>query len=206
LGQEATCICEWNGESARVKALVEPPELILRGEIRKRIPFAQMRQLRAENGALRFKFSAATVLLRLDAATAENWVRKFSAPLPSLAKKLGITPESTVWMMGVVDDASLQSALVQARAVRQKDADLILARANTEPELRRAFKSAAKATNAGVPIWILYRKGNGHPIGESGVRGAGLAARLVDVKVASVSKTLTALKFVRRTNSLRSES
>ncbi len=48
MGREATCMCEWNGEMARVKALIEPPELILRGEIRRRLLFSELQQLRAE--------------------------------------------------------------------------------------------------------------------------------------------------------------
>jgi hypothetical protein len=198
LGQEANCICEWDGETVRVKALIEPPELILRGEIRKRIPFGEMRQVSATAGALRFKFDGAAVLLKLDPATAESWARKFLSPPPSLAKKLGITSESTIWMIGDVDDVALKAVLGEARAVAEKGADVILARVNTQADLQRAFKSAAGKTRAGVPIWIVYRKGPGHAISEADVRSAGLAAGIVDVKVASVSPALTGLKFVRR--------
>jgi hypothetical protein len=202
MGREATCMCEWNGEMARVKALIEPPELILRGEIRQRLPFSELRQLRAEGGALRFKCGSDTVTLKLDASTAEKWAKAILAPPPSLAKKLGITPESTVWMMGEIDDAALENALTEARRVVRKGpgvgADVIVVRVNTAAELVRAFKITVKATSNGVPIWIVYRKGPGHAISESDVRAAGLAAGIVDVKVASVSPTLTGLKFVRR--------
>ncbi len=77
-------------------------------------------------------------------------------------------------------------------------ADVIVARVNSAAELARAFKTAAKRTSNGVPIWIVYRKGPGHAISEADVRETGLAAGIVDVKVASVSPTLTGLKFVRR--------
>jgi len=192
---------------ARVKALIEPPELILRGEIRRRLPFSELRQLRAEGGALRFKYGSDAVTLKLDASTAEKWVKAILAPPPRLAKKLGITPESAVWMIGEIDDAALESALAEARRVSGRGAgggaDVILARVNTAAELVRAFKTAAKRTSSGVPIWIVYRKGPGHAISESDVRAAGLAAGIVDVKVTSVSPTLTALKFVRRKNPKR---
>lgn len=102
--------------------------------------------------------------------------------------------------MGTVDDAALKTALKEARAVARKGADVIVARVNTAEQLAQAFKSAAKETSAGVPIWIVYRKGSGHAIGEANVRSAGLAAGIVDVKVASVSPLLTALKFVKRKN------
>ena len=144
MGQEANCICEWGGETARVKALVEPPELILRGEIRRRLPFSELRQVRAEGGTLRFKFGSDVVVLKLGAAMAEKWAKAILTPPPSLAKKLGITPESTVWVIGTVDDAALETAVGEARMAARKGADVIVARVNTSAELARAFKSAAK--------------------------------------------------------------
>ncbi len=208
MGREATCMCQWNGEMARVKALIEPPELILRGEIRRRLPFSELRQLRAESGALRFKYGSDAVTLKLEASTAEKWAKAILAPPPSLAKKLGITQESTVWVIGEVDDVALESALAEARRVARRGtgvgADVIVARVNSAAELARAFKTAAKRTSNGAPIWIMYRKGPGHAINESDVRETGLAAGIVDVKVASVSPVLTGLKFVRRKNPKRS--
>jgi hypothetical protein len=200
MGSEAQCVCGWNGETARVKALVEPPELILRGEIRRRLPFSALRQVRAEHGALRFKIGSEVVTLKLGQATAEKWAEAILTPPPSLAKKLGVSAESTVWVIGKMDDAALETALCEARKTSRIGADVILARVNTTAELKRAFKSAAKETSGGVPIWIIYRKGPGHPIGEADVRSAGLAAGIVDVKVASVSPQLTGLKFVKRKN------
>jgi len=40
MGREATCACDWGGAKTEVKALLEPPELILRGSLRNRIPIA----------------------------------------------------------------------------------------------------------------------------------------------------------------------
>jgi len=200
MGREANCLCEWNGEMVRVKALVEPPELILRGEIRRRLPFSEMSQVRADGAALRFKFGGDAVALKLGAPTAEKWAKAILTPPPSLAKKLGVSAESTAWVIGTIDDPALGTALGEARTASRKGADLIVARVNTAAELARAFKAAAMETSAGVPIWIVYRKGAGHAIGEADVRSAGIAAGIVDVKVASVSPQLTALKFVRRRN------
>ena len=61
MGREAECTCDWNGTSARVKALIEPPELILRGGMKHRIPFAQMRDVRADGEWLRFEFRGESV-------------------------------------------------------------------------------------------------------------------------------------------------
>jgi hypothetical protein len=198
MGREANCVCNWNGAPAQVKALVEPPDLILRGEIRRRMPLAQLHQVRADRGALRFTFGEDDVALILDAAAAEKWAKVILTPAPSLAKKLGITAESTLCVIGEVDDAALEKAIGEARVVARNGAGIILARVNTKAELTRAFKSAAKETSDGAALWIVYRKGPGHAINESDVRSAGLETGIVDVKVASVSPQLTALKFVKR--------
>ncbi len=56
-------------------------------------------------------------------------------------------------------------------------------------------KKLAKDLQGAAALWIVYPKGH-KAITESDVRGAGLKAGLVDVKVASFSVTHTALKFV----------
>src|SRR5258708_5669827 len=114
MGREAECACDWNGTSARVKALVEPPELILRGGIRRRVPFAEMVQVRADGDRLRFNFRGENVWLELGDVLAAKWVRSPSAPPPPLAKKLGITAGTVVRMIGAPDDDALQQAIATA--------------------------------------------------------------------------------------------
>jgi hypothetical protein len=198
MGREASCVCEWNGTPARVKALLEPPELILRGSLRARIPFAEMKRVTAVGGRLQFSFGADKVCLVLDDAMAAKWAKALLTAPPTLAKKLGIAPGSAVRIIGTIDDDALQKALTDARQVADGSAALILARVNTPAELKASFRKASDLLANGVPIWIVYRKGPGHAINESDVRSAGLAAGIVDVKVASVSAQLTALKFVKR--------
>jgi hypothetical protein len=199
--QESACICEWDGAPARVKATLEPPELILRGEIRKRIPFSRMKNVRAEGGALRFIVDETAVLLWLDSKTAESWAKKFVAPPPSLAKKMGIAAATRIRVIGTVDDEALRGAIAEGTEAGSRDSDLIIARVNTPAELSRALRSAATQLAQGVPIWFVYRKGPGHPLSENDVRSAGLAAGIVDTKIASVSSSLTALRFVKRRTS-----
>jgi hypothetical protein len=200
MGREANCICEWGGETARVKALLEPPELILRRDIRRRLLFSELRQVRVEGAALRFKFEGDVVALTLGATTAEKWAKAILTPPPSLAMKLDILPRSTIRTIGKIDDDALLEAVNEARTVARGKADLIVARVNTHAELKSAFKRAGESVKDGVAIWIAYRKGPGHAISESDVRSAGLATGIVDVKVASVSAQLTTLKFVKRKN------
>ncbi|HTA19387.1 MAG TPA: DUF3052 domain-containing protein, partial [Polyangia bacterium] len=62
-------------------------------------------------------------------------------------------------------------------------------------DLGRVATIAKRLTPAGG-LWIVRPKGTDTPITEGAVRAAGLAAGLVDVKVAAFSPTHSALKFV----------
>jgi hypothetical protein len=198
MGQEARCLCHWNGTAAEVKALLEPPDLILRGGIRHRVPFAQMKQVRAEGDQLLFLFEGRSIALKLGSALATKWARALLKPPASLAKKLGVRPETTVHTIGDVDDPALKKALTESRAVSHIRGDLIVARVGTPAELSTTLKRAAVSLSRGVPIWLIYRKGPGHALNESLVRSTALAAGIVDTKVAAISDQLTGLRFVKR--------
>ena len=198
MGREATCICDWNGTKAEVRALIEPPDLILRGALRRRIPMVEIKSVRAERGSLRFTFDGNRVVLHVGDSAAARWAEALLKPPPSLARKLGIAAETTVRMIGKVDDPAIEEALAAAKNVSRRNGDLILARVNTPDDLRAALGKAADALIRGIPIWFIYRKGPGHPLNENLVRATALAAGIVDTKVAAVSATLTALRFVRR--------
>jgi Protein of unknown function (DUF3052) len=198
MGRKAICTCVWNGEKHEVKALLEPPELILREELRCKVPFAKMKRVRADGDWLRFTVGAESVALKLGRAMAAKWVEALLKPPPTLAKKLGITPEITVRMIGPADDAALKSALAEAKDVSERKGDLILARVDTPADLTQALKKASDQLKAGVPIWFIYRKGSGHPLNENQVRETALATGIVDTKIAAVSSDFSALRFVRR--------
>ncbi len=198
MGREAECECAWNGGRCRVKALLEPPDLVLRGEIRRRLPLAQLKEIRAGGETLHFAAGEETFALALGSVLAQKWVKALTTPPPTLAGKLGISGDTVVRLVGNADDDALRSALASARAVAEKDADLIVARVNTPDELAHALRTTAKQLAARVPIWFIYPKGRGHALSENDVRSTGLAAGIVDTKVCAVSATLTGLRFVRR--------
>jgi hypothetical protein len=202
MGRESECICECNGKTGSVKALLEPPDLILRGEIGRRLPLAELKQIRVDGGKLHFAAAEETFALALGSAMAQKWVKALTIPPPSLANKLGISGDIVVRMVGVVDDDALRAALSLAKAIAEKNADLILARVNTPDELGQALRTTAKQLAARVPIWFIYPKGRGHALTENDVRSRGLAAGIVDTKVCAVSATLTGLRFVKRRTDL----
>jgi hypothetical protein len=198
MGQEALCACTCNGTTAQVKALIEPPELILRGGLRRRIPFAAMRQVRAEGDLLRFTVPGESFSLALGSQCAAKWVHAVLKPPPSLAKKMGITPETTVRFIGTIDDAALEKALAEARKISKDKGELIVARVHAPRDLAAALKKAEADLARGLPVWLVYRKGPGHALHEGMVRSAGLAAGVVDTKVCALSEALTGLRFVKR--------
>ena len=198
MGREAQCTCIWNGTKNEVKALLEPPELILRGGTRKRIPFAKMRGMKADGDLLRFTVGGENVVLLLGRERAAKWADTVLKPPPTVAKKLGITRETTVWLIGSADDTALSSALAEAKAVSRRGSDLIVARVDTPADLHSVLTKANDQLSSGVPIWFVYRKGPRHPLNESLVRSTALATGIVDTKVAAVSAEFTALRFVKR--------
>jgi len=198
MGREATCACMWNGDRHQVKALLEPPELILRGELRHRISFAKISSLKAVGDYLAFSVDGYSVRLQLGSTMAQKWADVIVKPPPSLAKKLGITNEMTVHMIGPVDDSALKASLTEAKAVSLSKGDLILARVDTQADLKAVLAKAAGQLNSSIPIWFIYRKGPGHPLNENLVREAALATGIVDTKIAAVSAEFSALRFVKR--------
>jgi hypothetical protein len=121
-----------------------------------------------------------------------------NAPPPTLAMKLGITPDTRIKVIGSVDDEALRNALAEGQMVARGVADVVIARVNSRPELEGAIERSLNHVLNGAHLWIVYRKGKGHAINENDVRDTGLAAGIVDVKIAAVSEQLTGLKFVRR--------
>ena len=198
MGREALCTCAWNGKKHQVKALLEPPELILRGDIRRRMPFAQIENVKADGNHLLLTFEGDTVRLNLGSAMASKWAEAMLKAPPTLARKLGITSEITVHMIGSADDPAIAAALAEAKSVSPNKGDLILARVDTPADLAAALRKSSAQLSAGVPIWFVYRKGPGHPLNENLVRTTALATGIVDTKIAAVSAELSALRFVKR--------
>jgi hypothetical protein len=197
MGREATCRCQWSETTANVKALLESGELILRGELRKRVPFNEIKSIKLQSDKLCFTVQGEPVSLSLGETTATKWATAIKTP-PSLAHKLGISAKSIVHVIGKVEDAALKAALAEAGKISPRDGNMVIASVDTPESLHAAlFKSNAELL-AGTPLWVVYPKGPGHKLSESSVRSTLLASNMVDSKVAAVSPRLTALRFTRR--------
>jgi hypothetical protein len=194
MGREATCDCTFDGTTAKVKALLETSEIILRGPIRLTAPLNAIKNIRVESGTLCFSLDRHPIQLHLGAKAAESWAKKLKTPPPTLADKLGITGK-TVRTIGPIADKALNSALTSAALVRAEDPDIILSQIDTPESLAATLRAAKSQLVRSIPIWLVYRKGPGYPINEAGIRTTLRAQGLIDTKVASVSEHLTALRF-----------
>jgi hypothetical protein len=197
MGREANCLCSWAEESGPCKVQLETHELIVRGTIRRRVPLEELKDISVLGDQLRFRAGQDHVVLKLGPELALSWAKKMSTPPPTLASKLGITSSSRVRQCGALLPPELQVALAQAASVDSNDPTLILAGVYSSADLSIVL-ARHSCTPGNPPLWVIYPKGPGHAINESEIRAALRAAGLIDTKVASVSPTHTALKFIRR--------
>jgi hypothetical protein len=195
VGREAVCTCDWAGTVAEVRALLETTELILRGDIRKRVAFQKIEGVKVVSDGLCFMVDTERVQLVLGGSVAAKWAATITGPPASLARKLGITDKTVVRTIGSIDDENLKVALKEAARVSSEGANLIVACVDTPESLKKVLKQAGDALANSVPIWIVYPKGSGHLLNEGAIGTALRGNGLMDTKVASVSSTLTALKF-----------
>ncbi len=195
MGREARCAATWGARRGDVSAHLESTELAVRGAFRARAALASLRDVRADGGTLYFRAGDDDVALVLGAA-APRWAAAIAAPPPSLATKLGIAGKR-VLVEGALDDAALAAAVATATQTYAGDAELIVARVDDADELARIARDRRTLLDAGLPMWVVYTKGARAPLGETAVRALLRERGLMDLKVASVSGTLTALKFAR---------
>jgi hypothetical protein len=122
-------------------------------------------------------------------------------PLP---KKLGIKAGFRVRLANAPADvrAELHDALVECKVAKRGDAlDFAMMFTKSSGELTKEFPRTAKLLAPAGMFWVSWPKkssGVATDVDENVVRGIGLDAGLVDVKVCAVTEVWSGLKFVRR--------
>jgi hypothetical protein len=196
MGAELKCRARFGKQAGEGKALLETSELIFRGAFRLKIPFAQMKSVKAVDGELRVEFAEGKATFELG-PQAEKWAHKILHPKTRI-EKLGIKPGAKVSVIGALEDgferelAEVTSAVTRGKVT--PDAEWIFFCAETAKDLAQGAK-IAKSLKGATALWIVYPKGH-KDITETDVIGTGRAAGLKDVKVVGFSATHTALKFV----------
>jgi len=187
------------------KAYLETEFVLFRGTERVRIGLKELESVKADGGVLRLSFPGGLLELELGKA-AGKWREKILHP-PSRLAKLGVGAGVRVRLVGTFEsdfEAELRESKCELdaetrrrgvkRGEEKEGVDLVLFSAGEASELAEIaeLKKAIKRDGA---LWVVYPKGV-KVIREMDVLGAGRAAGLKDVKVASFSATHTALKFV----------
>jgi hypothetical protein len=122
-------------------------------------------------------------------------------PLP---KKLGIKAGFRVRLANAPEEvcAELREALAQCTVVKDVDTlDFVMMFTKSRTDLAKEFSRTAKRLAPAGMLWVSWPKkssGVATDVDENVVRGIGLDAGLVDVKVCAVTEVWSGLKFVRR--------
>ena len=119
----------------------------------------------------------------------------------SLLEKLGVKPGSKVAVVGIGDDGfmkQLRERTSDIAAGKPKGkCDLVFLGATTRADLER-IKGVKSWIEPNGAIWVIRPKGGRSEIRDTDVIDAGLAAGLVDNKIASFSDTHGAMRLVYR--------
>ena len=198
MGREASAEGRCGPESGPVKALLESHEIILRGAIRRRFELSRIEALSISGDTLRFRVGAEEIDLDLGAKEAAAWLRKISAPPPTLAEKLGIGPARKVLFFGEAPEPLLREALHDFQAKTPGEAVVALAVVTNEAVLAEAIAEHARAMPAQAPLWIVHPKGAKASLTDGQVRATMRGLGFIDSKSSAVSDAFTATRYALR--------
>jgi hypothetical protein len=189
MGREARCVVQRDGERAEAKALLETDELIVRSPFRIAVPRREITAARAEGDHLTVEWPDGSVDLELGEREAARWAHEIANP-KTLADKLGVKPGQRVLLVGD-PDAELVGA---GTRVEQGPADVVFVAIESTGDLALIGSLQHEIASDGA-IWTIRPKGRAD-LTEAMVIGAGRDAGLTDIKIAKISDTHTAMKFV----------
>jgi hypothetical protein len=199
MGTEITGEAKYRRGSYRVSLHLDSKTLTLRDELKLSISLKDVRQAVPKDGQLTVAWNDDKIVLHVGAQS-ERLAKKILNP-PSLLEKLGIKPDSSVSVVGLDDKPFLEELRQRADLVTNGKANpqsnIIIVRVDGRKNLER-LKALRRSLKSDGAIWVLWKKGQKGPndVKESDVMSAAKTHGLVDVKVASFSDELSALKLV----------
>jgi hypothetical protein len=193
MGREAVTKCTWLQQSGEIKVLLETREVILRGEIRAKIPRASITEVTVKGDTLSVKAGNETLRLQLGPKEAKKWADILLKPPPTLAEKLGIDTKVKVFVIGNIDDRDLAAALSGSITQSIQDASMFVAMLRSEPDLETTMKTIGKASSH--HIWCIYGKGKAATISDAMIRTFMRNQQYIDSKACAVSGHLTATRY-----------
>ncbi|MGZ7042388.1 MAG: hypothetical protein ACXVH7_11410 [Thermoanaerobaculia bacterium] len=195
MGNETKTIVRYDGEPHEAKVLLETEEVIVRGGLKLRLPFRDIRAATPDGSDLILRWSEHELRVPLG-RDAVKWAEKIRNP-KSRIDKLGVKRDQKIAAVGPLPGdflAELEASGADISRRPRKGSDIIFTAINSREELPALKKLRDTLQPAGA-IWVIRPKGDPR-ISESDVMDGGKSAGLVDVKVARFSASHTAEKFV----------
>jgi len=199
MGREASCTARVGNETAEVNALLESTTVVLRGALKRKWDIAALKNLRVEADELRFEAGEEAVAVALGEKEAGKWLTKLQTPPPTLAAKLGISPENPALLIGPTVgtlDPALAEALSHGLTGNVKEARMLVAVISKPGELERM--ADFHATMICKTVWVVHQKGRDAFPSDAEIRMELRSRGYVDNKTSAVSDKLTATRYVRR--------
>lgn len=200
MGREASCTARVGNETAEVAALLESTTVVLRGAIKRRWDIAALQNLRVQADELRFeagKDPEEAVALVLGEKEAGKWLTKLQTPPPTLAAKLGVSPQNPALLIGPTVgtlDPALAEALSHGLTGNLNEARMLVAVISKPGELERMVDF--HATMLCKTVWVVHPKGRDAFPSDGEVRMELRSRGYVDNKTSAVSDKLTATRYV----------
>jgi hypothetical protein len=192
MGREAEGHAIWRGASGAVKAVLESDGIILRGEVRAKLPRAGLMDWRVEGEDLCLRSDGEALVLTLGAKEAAAWVKALEKPLPSLAAKLGISATTRAWVIGGTAPEEIAVAVAAGRAEEPERAAVIVAVLTGPGDLEAAL---AAGQVHGLRVWCIHGKGKSAAVGDAVARAAFRGAGWMDIKSSAVSEAFSATLY-----------
>lgn len=192
MGREAEGHAVWRGVSGAVKAYLESDAIILRGEVRGKLPRAGLMGWRVEGEDLCLRSDGEPLVLTLGAKEAAAWVKALEKPLPSLAAKLGVSETTRAWVIGGPPPEEIAVAMAGASMPGPVGAAMIVAVLTGPGDLDAAL---AVGRASGLRVWCVHGKGRGTAVPDAAVRAAFRAAGWMDIKTSGISEEFAATLY-----------
>lgn len=192
MGLEARCLIRRDGNEWIGKVHCGDGEVSGTGEPGFRWKWSELEHIAVAHGSLALTRGGTRIELELgDQAAA--WEKAIRNPKSRL-DKLGLKPGHAYQAWGEFDDLFPAELVERAGQSGESPLDAVFVRLDSVEDLERLLK-ARSAIKANGMIWAVWPKGR-KEFREGHIRDFALANGLVDVKVASFSATLSALKLV----------
>lgn len=199
MGKETTAKVTVGSKKAECVVLLEGTEIVIRGELKRKVPRARMKGLAAVGGVLSFEDGGERVKIELGEKAAAAWRDAIENPR-SRVEKLGVKAGMTVCVLGdagrdaVGEVEAVSGSKVSRRLVKSADVVLLVVREVAELETLATVKGSLAESGA---VWVLWPKGR-KDLRHEEVVAAAKRSGLVQTKSVGFSEELSGLRLVRQ--------